>query len=136
MTVVLNEAGLFALLESPTGPVAQDVLRRAETVAQFSRENVQAQFRSRSGNLLASIDTFPSESADGLQVEVGTDGAPYGRLLETGSPAHGIAAVNAPVLFSEPGHPDPLLRAQRFVNHPGGVPRPWLVPALRDGIGV
>lgn len=134
MSVILNEAGLFALLQSPTGPVARDILRRAETVAQFSRENVQAQFRSRTGNLLESIDTFPQDTAAGLQVQVGTDGAPYGRLLETGSPAHEIVAVNAPVLFSEPGHPDPLLRAQRLVNHPGTTPKPWLVPALRDGI--
>lgn len=136
MTVTLFEPALFALLQSPTGPVAQDILRRAERVAQFSRENVQAQFRSRTGNLLQSIGVFPFETAEGLQAEVGTDGAPYGRLLETGTPAHGISAVNAPVLFSEPGHPDPLLKAQRTVSHPGMAPQPWLVPALRDGLDV
>lgn len=128
--VTLIEAGLHTLLELPTGPVGRKVLDKAEDVAEFARANVRANFRSRTGNLEQSIGVFPNESANGLEVEVGTDGAPYGLVLELGSDPHLILPVAAPVLVSAPGHPDPLFGPRFRVDHPGNPPRPWLKPAL------
>ena len=85
MSVTLLEPGLIALLDSPTGQVSRYVTAKAEAVAEVARQNVQANFRTRTGNLQNSIGTFPTETPDGLNVEVGTDGAPYGRVLELGS---------------------------------------------------
>ena len=132
MSVTLYEAGLIALLDSPTGPVSRYVTAKAEAVAEVARQNVRANFRTRTGNLEASIGTFPTETPDGLQVEVGTDGAPYGRILELGADPHQILPVTQPVLVSPPGHPDPLLAPRFRVNHPGNAPRPWLRPALEQ----
>jgi hypothetical protein len=134
VTVTLNEAGLTALLVSPLGPVSRYVTRIAEDTAEVARQNVNTLFRTRTGNLYDSIGVFPRENDDGLQVEVGTDGAPYGLVLEQGSDPHTIQAVRFQVMFSEPGHPDPLEHPQRIVNHPGTPPRPWLRPALEQVI--
>ena len=129
--VTLFEPGLAALLISPAGPVGRYVTRKAELTAELARQNVQAEFRTRTGNLEGSIDVFPNETADGLECEVGTEGAPYGRVLELGSDAHEIRPRNFRILISEPGNPDPLLRPHLSVIHPGQTPRPWLEPALR-----
>ena len=136
MTVTLLEPGLIALLDSPASPVSRYVTLKAEAVAEVARQNVQANFRSRSGTLLASIGTFPSETPDGLEVEVGTDGAPYGRILEVGGEPHPIDAVNRRTLFSEPDNPDPLVkRGLTTVIHPGPAAKPWLKPALETVFG-
>lgn len=132
MSVTLLEPGLQALLVLPNSPVARYVTVKAEAVAEVARQNVQAQFRTRSGNLLQSIGVFPTETADGLEVEVGTDGAPYGLVLELGSDPHLILPVAQPVLVSDPGNPDPLLGPRFRVDHPGNPPRPWLRPALEQ----
>lgn len=130
MAVVLLEPGLLALLELPSSPVSRYVTLKAEATAQLARENVQANFRSRTGNLERSIGTFPAETPDGLEVEVGTEGAPYGRVLELGASPHPILPTQHRVLISEPQNPDPLLGPRRRVDHPGNPPRPWLKPAL------
>jgi hypothetical protein len=39
MTVVLNEAALFELLDTPVGAVGLDLRRRAEQVAALARQN-------------------------------------------------------------------------------------------------
>lgn len=130
-TITLIEAGLIPLLDLPTGPVARNVTDRAEDVAEAARQNVRATFRTRSGNLENSIGVFPRESVDGgVSCEVGTEGAPYGLVLELGSDPHEIRARNYRILISEPGNPDPLLRLRRQVVHPGNAPKPWLKPAL------
>lgn len=131
---VLIEAGLFALLESPAGPVTRYVTGLADQTADLARQNVQAQFTTRTGTLYNSIGVFPQETDDGVSFEVGTDGAPYGRVLELGQEAHIIEAQRFPVMFSEPGHPDPLINPQRRVSHPGAGPSPWLQPALEQVI--
>lgn len=130
MSVTLYEPGLVALLQLPTGPVGRNVTAKAEAVAELARQNVRATFRTRTGNLEGSIGVFPNETADGLEYEVGTDGAPYGLILELGGEPHEIRARNFRVLISEPGHPDPLNRPHREVAHPGNPPKPWLRPAL------
>ena len=131
MSVILFEPQLRELLDSAHGPVGRNVTARAERVAELARQNVQANFRTRSGNLYNSIGTFPDESLSGLQYEVGTDGAPYGRLLELGTDPHQIEPINSPFLVSKPDNPDPLTGYRKQVSHPGNPPRPWLVPALR-----
>jgi hypothetical protein len=41
VSVILNEAALTFLLESPAGPVGQDLRRRSENVTRLVRENAQ-----------------------------------------------------------------------------------------------
>lgn len=135
MSVLLIEAGLTALLDTPISPVGRYVTRQAEATAEIARDNVRTLFRTRTGNLEQSIGVFPRETPDGLEAEVGTDGAPYGLILELGQEPHMIEAVRFPVMFSEPGHPDPLINPQRRVDHPGTGPRPWLRPALEQVFG-
>lgn len=134
MSVTLFEPGLIALLDSPAGPVGRYITRQGEAVAELARQNVRAQFRTRTGNLEQSIGVFPAETPDGLEVEVGTEGAPYGLILEQGAEPHQILPVAAPVLVSPPGHPDPLDAPRVRVDHPGSAPRPWLRPALEQVI--
>jgi len=134
VSVLLLEAGLTALLELPTGPVGRNVTAKAELVAEIARQNVRSTFNTRTGNLEASIGVFPNLTPDGLECEVGTDGAPYGLVLELGGQPHEIRARNFRVLISEPGHPDPLLRPHQEVAHPGNPPKPWLRPALEQVI--
>jgi hypothetical protein len=132
MSVTLFEPGLIELLESPTGQVTRYVTAQAEQVAEIARENVRTQFATRSGKLFDSIGIFPEETVDGVAYEVGTDGAPYGRVLEVGGEPHEIYAVNRRFLFSEPDNPNPLVnRNMRVVTHPGPPAKPWLEPALR-----
>jgi hypothetical protein len=133
MSVTLYEPGLFELLEAPTGPTTRNVTEKAEAVAAVARENVLANFTRRSGTLYDSIGIFPEETVDGVAFEVGTDGAPYGRVLEVGGEAHEISAVNRQFLFSEPDNPNPLVRRNlRRVSHPGPQAKPWLRPALEQ----
>jgi hypothetical protein len=134
VSVTLLEPGLIALLDSPAGQVGRYITVKAEAVAELARQNVQAQFRTRTGNLQQSIGVFPRETPDGLEAEVGTEGAPYGLVLELGADPHLILPVAAPVLVSPPGHPDPLYGPRFRVDHPGSPPRPWLRPALEQVI--
>lgn len=132
MSVTLYEPGLTALLVAPTSPVTRNVTERAEAVAELARQNVRSSFRTRTGNLESSIGLFPRENTDGVEYEVGTDGAPYGRVLELGATEHVIQAPEGRVLASAPGHPDPLDAPRFRVLHPGNAPRPWLEPALEQ----
>jgi hypothetical protein len=136
VSVTLLEPGLIALLDSPAGQVGRYITRQGEAVAELARQNAQALFHSRTGNLFNSIGVFPRETPDGLEVEVGTDGAPYGLLLEQGSDTpHEIVAVHGQMLWSESNNPDPLLKSGLFaVPHYGYPARPWLEPALRQVI--
>lgn len=133
MSVTLYEPGLFELLDSPAGPTSREVTEKAFAAAAFARDNVTQNFNTRSGNLLGSIGVFPSDVnvSAGLAYEVGTDGAPYGRILELGGEEHEIYAVNRRRLFSEPDNPTPLRNIMlQVVNHPGPQAKPWLVPAF------
>ena len=131
MSVLLYEPGLFEVLESPSGPTTRSVTEKAEAVAALARQNVLSTFTRRSGTLYDSIGVFPEETVDGVAFEVGTEGAPYGLILEVGGEAHEIRAVNRRFLFSEPDNPNPLVNTHmRRVNHPGPPAKPWLRPAL------
>ena len=137
---MLLEAGLRVVLDLPTGPTGRYVTDKAEDVAEQARQNVRAQFRTRTGNLERSIGKYPLELADGLSFEVGTEGAPYGLVLEQGAEPHEIVARRAHVLESAIDNPDPLAGFRERsdptrVNHPGSGPRPWLKPALEQVFG-
>jgi hypothetical protein len=132
VSVLLYEPGLFEILESPSGPTTRSVTEKAEAVAALARQNVSTNFTRRSGTLYESIGVFPEETVDGVACQVGTDGAPYGRVLELGGEPHEIVAVNRRFLFSEPDNPNPLIFPQRAVAHPGPQAKPWLQPALEQ----
>jgi hypothetical protein len=132
VSVTLYEPGLTELLVLPTGPVGRYVTEKGEEVAAAARQNASTMFRTRTGTLVDSIGVFPQETHEGLQVEVGTDGAPYGRVLELGGEPHIIQPVTQKILVSERNNPDPLRSPQAIVYHPGPVARPWLMPALEQ----
>lgn len=132
MSVILYEPGLFEVLESPTGPTTRNVTAKAEAVAALARQNVLTNFYQRTGTLYDSIGVFPRETVDGVECEIGTEGAPYGRVLELGGEAHDIYRVKAPFLFSDANNPNPLIFDPISVWHPGPQAKPWLVPALEQ----
>jgi hypothetical protein len=132
MSVTLFEPGLLALLDLPASPVTRYVTVKAERVAEQARENVRANFHTRTGNLEQSIGIFPQETDDGVSFEVGTDGAPYGRILELGGNEHIIEAPAGRPLVSRPDNPTPLQAPRHRVFHPGPPARPWLRPALEN----
>jgi len=132
VSVTLYEPGLVELLVLPTGPVGRYVTAKGEEVAAVARQNASTMFRTRTGTLVDSIGVFPEETPDGLQVQVGTEGAPYGRILELGGEPHVIEPVTQRILVSERDNPDPLRSPQTIVYHPGPVARPWLRPALEQ----
>ena len=134
---MLLEAGLRVILDLPTGPTGRYVTDLSLEVAEQARQNVRSTFRTRTGNLEGSIGLFPQEHHDGLSYEIGTEGAPYGKVLEEGSEPHAIIARRAGVLESALDNPDPLAgyrerRDPTRVNHPGAGPKPWLRPALEN----
>lgn len=130
MSVILYEPGLFEILDSPFGFTGRITLEKSEAVANIARQNVLANFTQRTGTLYDSIGVFPQETASGVAYEIGTDGAPYGRILELGGEPHDIYRVRAPFLFSEPNNPNPLIFDPVSVHHPGPQAKPWLVPAM------
>lgn len=127
MSVLLYEPGLFELFRSPE--MDRYVTVKSEEVADFARENVAQNFTIRTGNLYSSIGVFPDFTRDAVSYQVGTDGAPYGRVLELGGEPHDIYRVKAPYLFSAPDNPNPLVFDPISVHHPGPQAKPWLVPA-------
>lgn len=73
MTVVLNEAALRRLLTDPSGPVGDDLRRRAETVEELARSNASgAVIGIRTGDLIGGIQSEVREGEDGLEAVVRT----------------------------------------------------------------
>ena len=132
-TVVVNEAAVRLLLDSPAGPVGRDLLRRAENIENAAKENARAFFYQRTGNLVQSIEKDVGVDAIGLRAIIGCNKniAPYAGYLEQGTQPHEI--VGNEWLVSAPDHPDPLLAPQRSVNHPGNPAIPFIRPALEAG---
>lgn len=101
----LNEVALSVLLESPTGPVGRDMLRRAENVADIAR-------------LKASGDVIGIRSTD----------------LFTGIDARVEATVNGPIgTVSTDAMSDWHGRPFSYPAWHDQNGRPWLTDALRDG---
>jgi hypothetical protein len=73
MSVTLYEPGLFALLDAPISPVGRYVTVKAEMVAEQARENVRANFRSRTGTLEQSIGAGINGACDRGRRRVGLE---------------------------------------------------------------
>lgn len=125
--VVFNDAALFRLLESPEGPVAKDLLRRATNVETRAKLNATGQHggpRVRTGRLRASIHHELDLDARGLVARIGSN-VEYARYVEEGTDPHRIVPLTKKALHWK-GAKHPVLA----VNHPGSRPYPYLRPAL------
>jgi len=63
VTVTLNEAAISRFFSDPSGPLAQDIERRAQNVTNLARQNAQL-----------IIESFPVSSMIGYRMEQGPDG--------------------------------------------------------------
>lgn len=125
--VVFNDAALVRLLESPQGPVAADLLRRAVNVESQAKLNATGQNggpRVRTGRLRASIRHQLLVDGRGLVAVIGSN-VEYARYVEEGTEPHRIVPVRKKALHWK-GAKHPVLA----VNHPGSRPYPYLRPAL------
>ena len=124
---VWDEQELAALLESPEGAVARDLLRRGlnvESQAKLNASGGPPGPKVQTGRLRASITTQLDRDERGLVVRVGTN-VEYARYVEEGTPPHRIQARRKKALHWK-GARHPVFA----VNHPGTRARPYLRPAL------
>lgn len=92
--VVWNLAVLHRVLQSPSGPVARDLARRAVQVETAAKISLNASFppaslpgeppHKRTAHLQTSISWRIGEDSEGLYAAIGTD-LPYGKYLELGT---------------------------------------------------
>jgi hypothetical protein len=125
--IVFNDAALQQLLDSPEGPVAADLLRRAVNVESQAKLNATGQNggpRVQTGRLRASIRHQLDRDGRGLVARIGSN-VEYARYVEEGTEPHRIVPVNKKALHWK-GAPHPVLA----VNHPGSRARPYLSTAL------
>lgn len=74
MTVVLNEAAIQRLLQSPHGPVGDDLIRRAQNVTALATTNAEgAVIGIDTGDLHSGIQYQLLQDADGLEAVIKTD---------------------------------------------------------------
>jgi Bacteriophage HK97-gp10, putative tail-component len=123
---VLNPVGLRDVLESPSGPVYRDLLRRAIRVESRAKLNASGRPGPNvdTGRLRASITHRLVVDANGLYAEVGSN-VSYAAFVEYGTRPHRITARNRRALYWK-GAEYPVFA----VNHPGSKPYPFLRPAL------
>jgi Bacteriophage HK97-gp10, putative tail-component len=123
---VINPAGVRELLTSPSGPIYQDLLRRAIRVE--SRAKILASGRPGprvdTGRLRASITHRLLSSPEGVYAEVGTV-VEYASFVEFGTTPHTIRPTVRKALYWK-GAEHPVF----VVHHPGNKPYPFLRPAL------
>lgn len=133
MSVTLNEQALTVLLDSEFGAVGIDTARRSSQVQEKALATVQTTYRSRTGSLIRSLKAEVGRDTLGLRGRVycDKDVAPHAIYLEDGTQSHTITPRDPDGwLVSAPGHPDPLSRPMRSVNHPGNVGSHFLREAL------
>ena len=92
--VVLDEAGLRALLISPGGPVSRHIQKKARQIHSHAFTNISTLTVERTGDLIGSLRMIGFDAADGHHVAVGADAIhthgkkhgpfPYAKALETG----------------------------------------------------
>jgi len=80
MSVILNEAAITALFETPDGAVARFVEREAEKVADAMREDVRSYFVGADTGVDDDVDV----SMDGSTATVGLRNDPEGRHTSSG----------------------------------------------------
>jgi len=78
--VVIHEAEMRQLLDSPSGPVVADLMRRGRAVQNRAKQLVRVD----TSNLRASITVTPLLDGDEPVVQVGTN-VEYGAYLEFGT---------------------------------------------------
>lgn len=116
----------------------------AERMALQARINAATRYEQRTGSLVSSVRPIVREGRGGeVEVGVGTT-VEHGRWLEQGTIPHTITPQrpftgrkgsgyflrsNGP--NSKGPNPDPLIRPQLRVEHPGNLPGQWLSDAVR-----
>lgn len=86
--IIWDQAALFAVLNSPNGFVARDLLRRGtavESAAKVFASGVGGGPHVQTGRLRASITHQLGEDGDGLYCDIGTN-VEYARFVEEGHP--------------------------------------------------
>lgn len=131
MRVDLDEAAIRQLLNSPTGPVAKDLARKAQIVTQGAKRRCPVSPAgsgdNRSGHLRSSISWDLTSGAGGLHADIGTD-VDYAIFVEFGTKPHSITSHgNYPLRNRRAGKV-----FGRTVHHPGTRATPFLRPALDD----
>lgn len=136
--------------DSSVERMANRMLRKAKANASGSTPSAGV-VRKRTGDLAESLKKIIRTDPRTGSVEIGVGSTiEYSKWVEDGSPAHQIVARNfrlksgpmkgTPVLWSAPGHPDPLVGIYgpgrfspiRQVNHPGNDAKKFLRKAVDD----
>jgi len=149
VTVHVDEAVLYNLLESPEGPVArwmqnkvvEPITQEAKRLAPVSFQGSTSlahnmvgeleEYHRPSGYMKSQIGWTHGRDAEGMYWDINspatsTQGAPYGLFVEIGTKEHDIESKG----------PWPLRNRQtgavfgHKVKHPGTAPQPYLRPAL------
>lgn len=135
--LVFDETAMAELLRGPQGPVARDLERKGEIVAQGAKRRAPVSPDGSngrpSGYLRSQIYWQLGGDEIGLYVDIHSpaktpDGAPYGLFMEVGTAPHVIRSHG----------PYPLRNARTgqvfgpIVNHPGTAAQPHLRPAIED----
>lgn len=121
---VPSPAGFAQVLDSPTGVVGKDLVRRVLAVQSMAKGLCPV----RSGRLRSSIRWRIERDARGPVGIVGTD-VEYAYWVHEGTGPHPIEARDALALYWE-GAEHPVVS----VNHPGTRPRPFLRDSLRAAL--
>ncbi len=124
--LVLDHSAIQAVLTSPDGPVARDLIRRAQRVTEQAKVNASGRPGPNvdTGRLRSSIHWRLVTGPGGLYAEVGTT-VSYARGLEFGNAPHVIRPNTKKALWWK-GAKNPWA----VVHHPGNRPLPFLYPAL------
>lgn len=123
--VVIDPAAMAQVLRGPNGPVYRHMIEQGEKVKLEAKRLVGV----KSGNLRDHIIKRIGVDRGAVVVLVGAE-VSYAEVHHEGSAPHVIRARNAPrLVFFWPvvGR----VVAFKQVNHPGTVPNPYLVDALR-----
>lgn len=129
--LILNHAAIQQVLVSPDGPVAKDLIRRAQRVTDQAKVNASGRPGPNvdTGRLRSSIHWRLVSGPEGLFAEVGTT-VGYARYVEFGTAPHTIRPNVKQALWWK-GATNPW----KVVHHPGSRAYPFLVPALSAAHG-
>ena len=129
--VVLNDAGIRQVLQSPAGPVARDLLKRGQRVEDQARVNASGRPgpNVQTGRLRSSIHKRLVAEGSTLVCEVGTP-VEYARYVEFGTGPSVIFPRQKKALYWE-GARHPVA----YVIRTGNRAYPFLLPALRAAGG-
>jgi len=74
MSIVYNEAALFRLLGSPTGPVGRELNRRAEAIREIADQNIHGIWLNEdTGDLIRNLRVVERPTPDGVTYTVGSN---------------------------------------------------------------